>query len=79
MEGNVNLRNLYVAFSWAQEEGFIVSAVGKYGYEKFMWGSNMPLHYPETTIAQIQKADIGIKEKNGILVENARAVFGLKL
>jgi len=70
--------NLYAVVSWAQMEGFVASAVGKYGCGRLMWGSNMPLQYPEPTLEQIKKADIEVGEKRRILAENAEEIFNLQ-
>lgn len=76
---SMNLENLYAAVSWAQEEGFIASAVKTYGCDRLMWGSNMPLQYPEPILEQIRNADIGAEEKKKILAGNAQTIFNLKL
>ena len=70
--------NLYAVVSWAQMEGFVASAVGKYGPGRLMWGSNMPLQYPEPTLEQIRKADIEAGEKRRILAENAEGIFNIR-
>jgi len=72
------LENLYVALSWAQGEGSIASAVKRYGCSRLMWGSNMPLQYPEPILEQVKNADIGIEEREKILADNAQRVFNLK-
>jgi predicted TIM-barrel fold metal-dependent hydrolase len=79
LQNGEKLGNLYAVVSWAQGEGFIASAVSRYGCSRLMWGSNMPLFYPETTLEQIKRAEIEIEEKNKILFENAQTVFNLKL
>jgi hypothetical protein len=77
LKGGTTSEKLYLAISWAQMEGFIASAVNRYGPDKIMWGSNMPLHYPETTLAQIKNADITTEARDMILSGNPKAVFGL--
>jgi predicted TIM-barrel fold metal-dependent hydrolase len=79
LENSTNLENLYAAVSWAQEEGFIASAVKAYGCDRLMWGSNMPLQYPEPILDQVRKADIGTEEQKRILAGNARTIFNLNL
>ena len=79
LKHSMNLENLYAAVSWAQEEGFIASAVKTYGCDRLMWGSNMPLQYPEPILEQVRKADIGTEEQRKILAGNAQTIFNLKL
>jgi predicted TIM-barrel fold metal-dependent hydrolase len=79
LKHSTNLENLYAAISWAQEEGFIASTVKTYGYDRLMWGSNMPLQYPEPVLEQVRKADIGTEEQKKILAGNARTIFDLSL
>jgi len=69
--------NLHAVVSWVQEEGFVASAVRDHGCGRLMWGSNMPLQYPEPTLEQIGKADVGPREKEGILAGNAVEVFNI--
>jgi len=72
-----NLSNLHAVVSWVQEEGFVASAVREHGCDRLMWGSNMPLQYPEPTLEQIRKADVGSGEKERILAGNAVEVFNI--
>jgi len=77
LENGRNLGNLYAVVSWVQTEGFVASTVRDYGPEKLMWGSNMPLQYPEPTLEQIRRADIEAGEKWKIMAENAAGIFNL--
>jgi predicted TIM-barrel fold metal-dependent hydrolase len=71
------LGNLYAVVSWAQEEGSIAAAVKEYGCSRLMWGSNMPLQYPEPILQQVRNADMGAEEKEKILARNAQRIFNL--
>jgi len=73
------LPNLHAVVSWIQEEGFVASAVREHGPSRLMWGSNMPLHYPEPMLEQIRKADIEADDKRKILSENAVEIFNLEI
>jgi len=79
LDNGRNLGNLYAVVSWVQTEGFVASVVSEYGCDKLMWGSNMPLQYPEPTLEQIKKADVGSHEKEKILAGNAVDIFNLDI
>lgn len=70
-----SLNNLYITFSWVQSLNFIEKAVRKVGCNRMLWGSNFPLNYMEPMLRQITESNIGDREKEKILAENARKIF----
>jgi predicted TIM-barrel fold metal-dependent hydrolase len=53
-------------------------AVREFGAERLLYGSAMPLQYPESILLMVQGADVSPAEKSAILSENARRVFRLE-
>ena len=53
------------------------SMVTLLGSEHIAYGSALPLHYPESALFQVQRADIAAADRSRILDGNARAFLGL--
>jgi predicted TIM-barrel fold metal-dependent hydrolase len=55
----------------------MVQAIERYGAQRILYGTAMPLHYPESTLNAVMMAEISDADRAAILGENARKFFRL--
>lgn len=67
--------NTLVGCGWSFPIGFIERMVDLHGDERLVFGSNAPLHYYQSSLLQIRKADISERSKKRILGDNLREML----
>ena len=61
---------------WSLPIGFVERMVGEHGDHRIVFGSNSPLHYYQSSLLQVQEADLPERSRRRILCENAAALLG---
>lgn len=55
--------------------GLLEKAINKIGSHRILFGTDLPLHFPESQLARISNAKISIEDKDNILWKNATSLF----
>ena len=69
----------YVDFSWRPAGFYLASLIELLGVQHLIYGSAMPLQYPESALLQVHQARIGDEAKQRVLSGNAADVWGWTL
>ena len=67
--------NVLVGCTWSMPVGFIERMVDEHGDHRMVFGSNVPLHYYQSSLLQINGANISGRSRDRILRENAGALL----
>lgn len=67
--------NVLVGCTWSMPVGFIERMVDDHGDHRMVFGSNVPLHYYQSSLLQINGASISSRSRDRILRENAGALL----